>query len=64
MQKKLLVVTELFDIVVNDFDAKKSARCSRMFVVTYIIVSGPQCKSNANKKLLRNTPSPACSDLS
>ena len=49
MQKKLLVisgvlvVTELFNIAVNDFDAKKSACYSRMLVVTEIVVCGIQC---------------------
>ena len=31
---KLFIVTESFDIPVNDFDAKKSARYSRVFVVS------------------------------
>ena len=47
MQKKLLaykwvlVATELISIAVNDFDfdAKKSAHCRRMYVVTELIVS-------------------------
>ena len=36
MQKKLLVVTKCFTchIAVNDFGAKKSAFCNRVFVVT------------------------------
>ena len=29
----VLVTTELFNIVVNDIDVKKSAGCSRVFVV-------------------------------
>ena len=36
--KWLLVVTELVNIAVNDFDAKKFARCSRV-----LVVSGTQC---------------------
>ena len=49
MQKKLLViykwviiVTELFNVAVNYFDAKKSASCSRVLVVTELVVSGTQ----------------------
>ena len=37
------VVTEFFNIKVNDFDAKKSARCSRVIVETELVVSGTQC---------------------
>ena len=44
MQQKLLVVTELFSNVTNDFDPKKSARYSRVLVVTELVVSGTQCK--------------------
>ena len=43
MQKKLLVVTKLFNIAVNYFDAKKSACYSRILVVTELVVSGIQC---------------------
>ena len=49
MQKKLLVksgllvVTELFNIAVNYFDAKKSACCSQVLFITKL-VSGTQCK--------------------
>ena len=49
MQKKLLirvrvlVVTELFNITINDFDAKKSVRCNQVLIVT--VVSGIQCIS-------------------
>ena len=39
----VLVATELLNIAVNNFDAKKSARCSRMVVVTELVVSGTQC---------------------
>ena len=35
--------TELFNIAVNDFDAKKSILCSRVIVVTELIVSRTQC---------------------
>ena len=38
-----LVITELFNIYVNDFDAKKCVRCNRVFVVTEIVVSGMHC---------------------
>ena len=38
----VLLVTELFNIAVNDFDAKKPARCGRVLVVTEL-VSGTQC---------------------
>ena len=34
MQKKLLVVIEIFNIAVNDFDAKRSLRYSWVLVVT------------------------------
>ena len=37
----MLIVTELFDLAVDDFDAKKAAPCS--LVVTELIVSGTQC---------------------
>ena len=37
--KRLLVVTELFNIAVNDFDAQKSARYSRVLLVTVLVVS-------------------------
>ena len=40
--KWLLVVTELLNIAVNDFDAKKSVRYSRV-LVTEVVVSGSQC---------------------
>ena len=39
----MLVVTELFNIAVNDTHAKKSVCYSRMFVVTELVVSGTQC---------------------
>ena len=40
MQKKL-VVTELFDITVSDFDARKSARCNQVLLVTEFDASDP-----------------------
>ena len=47
MQKKptggckwILIVTELFNIAVNDFDAEKSARYSPVLVVTELVVCG------------------------
>ena len=42
MQQKLLLVRELCAIV-NNFNAKNSARYNRMFVVTELVVSGTQC---------------------
>ena len=36
------VVSELFDITVNDFDGKKSTRYSRVLVVTELVVSWTQ----------------------
>ena len=45
MQKKLLpirVVSEIFNIAVNDFGAKKS-HSSRVLLVAEIVVSGTQC---------------------
>ena len=46
--KWVLAVTELFNIAVNDFDAKKSAHCSQVLVVTELVVSGTQCNQNDN----------------
>ena len=40
----MLVITEHFNIAVNDFDAKKSARYSRVLVVIEFVVSWIQCK--------------------
>ena len=31
--KRVLVITKLFNIAVNDFDTKKYARCSRTFII-------------------------------
>ena len=49
MQRKLLcrrvlVVTKLSNIALNDFDAKESVRCKQLLVVTELVVSGTQCK--------------------
>ena len=41
--KWVLVVTELFNTAVIDFDAMKTACCSRELVVTKLVVSGTQC---------------------
>ena len=42
--ERVLVVNELFNIVPNDFDAKKSACCKRLLVVTELVVSSiPWC---------------------
>ena len=38
----MLVVTELFNMAVNDFDAKQSARYSRVLAVTELVLSGTQ----------------------
>ena len=38
----MFVLTELFNIAVNDFEAKKSAGYSRV-LVTEFVVSGTQC---------------------
>ena len=38
----MLLVNELSKIAVNDFDAKKSAGYSKVFVVTELAVSGTQ----------------------
>ena len=43
MPKKLLVITELFNIAVNCFDAKKSALYNWVLIVTKRVVSGTQC---------------------
>ena len=39
----MLIVTELFDIAVNYLNTKISALCSRMLVVTELVVGGTQC---------------------
>ena len=52
--RSLLVETKLFDIDANNFDAKESARCSRVLVITKLIASGTQCNI---LKLSQITPS-------
>ena len=42
-KRKPLGVTELPDIAINDFVAKKFAHRIRLLVVTELIVSGTQC---------------------
>ena len=42
--RRVLVVTELFYIAVNDFGARKSTRCRRVLVATELVVSGTQCR--------------------
>ena len=44
--KRVLVVTELFNISVSYFYAKESARCRRVLVVTELVISRTQCKWN------------------
>ena len=41
--RRVLVITELFNIAVNYFDAKKFTHCRRVLVVTELVVSGTQC---------------------
>ena len=41
----MLVVSELFNIVVNDVDAKKSIPCSQVLIVTELVVSRTDCNS-------------------
>ena len=38
--KRVLVVTELSNIVVNDFDMNKAAHYSRIVVVTEVVANG------------------------
>ena len=40
----MLVVTELFNIAVNDSDTKKADHYRRVLVITKLVVSGTQCK--------------------
>ena len=39
----MLIVSELFNAAVNDLNAKKSVRYSRVLIVTELTVSGTQC---------------------
>ena len=48
-----LVVTELFNIAVNDSDAKKSDPYSRLLAVTELVVSGNQCKQETRMHFSR-----------
>ena len=41
--RRVLMVAELFNIAVNDFDTKKSTCCKQVFVVSELVVSGTQC---------------------
>ena len=52
--KWVLVVTELFNMAVSDFDAKQSACYSRMFFVTELVLSGTQCRLNGHFHLVAN----------
>ena len=48
--KWVLVVTKLFNMVVNDFDAKQSARYSRVLVVTELVLSGTHCNAHLERE--------------
>ena len=48
----MLFVTEVFNIAVNDFDAKEFARYSRVLVVNELAVSGTQYKMNGKKRII------------
>ena len=48
--KWVLIETKLFNMVVNDFDAKQSASYSRVLVVTKLVLSGTQCLINTDMK--------------
>ena len=39
----MLIVTELFNIAVNDCDAKESAGSKWVIVVTELVVNGTEC---------------------
>ena len=39
----MLVVSELFNIAANDFDAKEFDCCERLLVVTELVVNSTQC---------------------
>ena len=51
--KWVLVVTEPINIAVNYFDIKKSARCSRVLVVTELVVSSTRCNFKVYLSLVR-----------
>ena len=40
--KLVLITGELFDITVNDFGAKKSTCCNRVFILVQLILSSKQ----------------------
>ena len=44
--RRLLVVTELFNIAVNDFDTKKFTHWKWVLVVTELVINRAQCTSN------------------
>ena len=46
VEKWVLVVSELFAFVVNDFDAKKFVCYNEALFVTELIVDGTQCRLN------------------
>ena len=48
----MLVVAELSNIAINDFDVKETVRCWRLHVVTELVVSGAQCTVKIFKKFL------------
>ena len=48
--KWILIVTKHFNVAVNDFDAKKSAQCSWVLLVTGLVVSGTQCNERFNSE--------------
>ena len=39
----VLIVTELFNIAINDFGVKESARCKMMLVLTVLVTSRTRC---------------------
>ena len=60
MQRKLfvvgecsLVITELLNIPINDFDAKESTRCRQVLTVTELVVSKTQCNWRKNSLLAK-----------
>ena len=44
--RRVLIVTELFNIAVNEYCTRKSACYSRVFVVIEFVISGTQCTVN------------------
>ena len=41
---QVFVVTEFFNILVNDLNARKTARYNRLFVLTELVTNETQCK--------------------